>query len=49
MPPKVVQRVLGHTDISVTLDTYCDVFDRFADDNLSVAETYMNSLDISLS
>lgn len=48
MPAKVVQKILGHTDISITLDTYCDVFDQYADENLSVADAYMNELKISL-
>lgn len=48
MSAKVVQKVLGHTDISITLDTYCDVFDKYADDNLQIADTYMSANNISL-
>ena len=49
MPAKVVQKVLGHTDISITLDTYCDVFDKYAEDNLKIADAYMSEHNISLS
>lgn len=48
MPAKVVQKLLGHTDISITLDTYCDVFDKYADDNLQIADTYMSANNISI-
>ena len=29
MPANVLQKILGHTDIKTTLDTYCDVFNAF--------------------
>ena len=29
MPENVLQKILGHTDIKTTLDTYCDVFNAF--------------------
>ena len=29
MSAKVLQKILGHTKIQTTLDTYCDVFDLF--------------------
>lgn len=29
MAPVVVQRLMGHTDIKVTLNTYTTVFDEF--------------------
>lgn len=29
MPANVLQKILGHTDIKTTLDTYCDVFNEF--------------------
>ena len=29
MAPVVVQRLMGHKDISVTLNTYTSVFDKF--------------------
>lgn len=30
---KTLQKILGHADITVTLNTYCDVFDRFEAQN----------------
>lgn len=30
---KALQKILGHADITVTLNTYCDVFDKFEDEN----------------
>lgn len=42
--PKVLQHILGHADISITLDTYTDVFERFENDQLSLLNNYMKSL-----
>lgn len=41
MQAKVLQKLLGHTDISVTLDTYSDVFDSFQTENIERADDYM--------
>lgn len=48
MPAKVLQNVLGHTDIRITLDTYCDVFQRYSNENLAVADTYMKKNNIAI-
>ncbi len=48
MPAKVLQKVLGHANIKITLDTYCDVFDRFSDENTSVADTYMSNNNLAI-
>ena len=42
--PKVLQHMLGHSDISITLDTYTDVFDRFENQQLDLINDYMQSL-----
>lgn len=42
--PKVLQHILGHTDIRITLDTYTDVFDRFENQQLDLLNNYMLSL-----
>ena len=41
MPPKVLQNLLGHTDIKVTLDTYSDVFDNFQNENVAKVDEYL--------
>lgn len=43
MPVKVLQDLLGHTDISITLDTYSDVFDNFQTENIQKIDNYMSS------
>ncbi|MBQ9247618.1 MAG: site-specific integrase, partial [Ruminococcus sp.] len=40
MPAKVLQQILGHTDISITLDVYCSVFKKYSDEHLAVADEY---------
>lgn len=48
MPAKVLQNLLGHTDIRITLDTYCDVFQKYSMENLAVADNYMKSNNIAI-
>lgn len=49
MQPKILQNLLGHTDIRITLNTYCDAFDNFRDDNIAKVNNYLaqNGLTIS--
>ena len=35
MPAKVLQKILGHTDINITLNTYCSVFEKFRNEHLA--------------
>ena len=43
MAPVVVQKLMGHTDISVTLNTYTSVFDKFKQTEIDkVNKYYMN-------
>ena len=44
MQPKVLQKLLGHTDITVTMNTYCDAFESFTNANLEKANKYMDSI-----
>lgn len=44
MPVKVLSKLLGHSDIQITLNTYCDVFDKFENDAVKQAEKYMEKL-----
>lgn len=48
MPPKVLQSLLGHKDITTTMNTYADVFDRLQDDHLANANNYLKNIGISL-
>lgn len=48
MPAKVLQNILGHTDIRITLDTYCDVFQRFSNENLAIADSYMKKNNLAI-
>lgn len=44
MSAKVLQDLLGHADISTTMNTYCDAFDQFKNTDISKAETYLNAV-----
>lgn len=48
MPPKVLQNLLGHTDIKVTLDTYADVFDNFRNENVAKVDEYLSSTGLTI-
>lgn len=47
-PPKVLQIVLGHKDISVTLNTYTDVFDHYLNDKIAITDKYFKDLKLSI-
>ena len=40
MAPVVVQRLMGHTDIGITLNTYTSVFDKFKEEELDKVNKY---------
>lgn len=44
MNPAVLQKILGHTDIQVTLNTYTSVFDKYKDKEIEKLETYLGQL-----
>lgn len=47
IPPKVLQTLLGHTDIRITLDTYSDVFENFQSENVAKVDSYLDKLGIN--
>lgn len=48
MSAKVLQTILGHTDIRVTLNTYCDAFEKFKIDDINKVDAYMESIGLSI-
>lgn len=48
MPAKILQHQLGHTDISTTLNTYCDVFDSYSDKYLDKTQEYFAQQNIAI-
>lgn len=46
MPVKVLSKILGHSDIQITLNTYYDVFENFESDALKQAESYLERLSL---
>ena len=48
MAPVVVQRLMGHNDITVTLNTYTSVYDKFKEKEIDkVNKYYLNEKLIS--
>ena len=48
MPAKVLQKILGHTDIIITLNTYCSVFEKYRNEHLAVADEYMKANNLAI-
>ena len=48
MPFKVLQHLMGHSDIKVTLDTYADVFDNFQSVSVEKADSYLNQVGLAV-
>lgn len=48
MQPKVLQLLLGHTDITITMNTYCDAFDAYREDNIAKAADYLKGMGLTL-
>lgn len=48
MPAKVLQKLLGHSDIKTTLDTYCDVFFEYEEKHLKESDEYLMQQGLSL-
>ena len=46
MQAKVLQHLLGHSDISITLNTYCDAFESFQRENIAMADEYLAQMGI---
>ena len=48
MPAKVLQKILGHTDINITLNTYCSVFEKYTNEHLAIADEYMKANNLAI-
>ncbi len=46
MQPKVLQHILGHSDIKITLNTYCDAFENFQNENIAKTDEYFATMGI---
>ena len=48
MPAKVLQTILGHRDISTTLNIYCDCFKKYEMEHLDIANEYMKANNLAI-
>ena len=48
MPAKALQQILGHKDISTTLNTYCDCFEKYQQEHMDAANIYMKSNNLAI-
>lgn len=48
MSAKVLQKLLGHSDIKITLNTYCDAFDELKTESISKFEQYLGEKNIAI-
>ena len=40
MSPVVLQKLMGHSDVSITLNTYTSVFNRFKEEEINKEDKY---------
>lgn len=40
IPPVVLQRLMGHTDIKITLNTYTEIFNKFKQEKIEKVNNY---------
>ena len=45
---KVLQKLLGHTDITVTMNTYADVFETYQDKEVEKLNEYWKNTGLAL-
>ena len=43
MNVKVLSKILGHSSIKITLDTYCDVFEKYSNDSVAKLDEYLKN------
>lgn len=48
MPAPVLQKLLGHTDIKTTINTYCDVFTEYEQKHIDAQTAYLRENGLSL-
>ena len=48
MPAKALQNILGHKDITTTLNTYCDCFEKYEQEHLDRANEYMKAQHLAI-
>lgn len=48
MPAKVLQTILGHRDITTTLNTYCDCFEKYEQEHMDKANEYMKANNLAI-
>lgn len=48
MPAKALQHILGHKDISTTLNVYCDCFEEYEKEHLKTTDDYLKSNNLAI-
>lgn len=48
MPAPVLQKILGHTDIKTTINTYCDVFTEYEQAHINAQTDYLKKNGLSI-
>lgn len=48
MPASVLQKILGHTNVKTTLNTYCDVFSEYEQQHINAQNEYLKANGLSI-
>ena len=46
MPASVLAKIMGHANVSTTLNVYCEVFDKFKQSNIDLSLNYLKENDL---
>lgn len=46
MPASVLAKIMGHANVSTTLDVYCEVFDKFKQSHIDLSLNYLKENDL---
>ena len=46
MPASVLAKIMGHANVSTTLNVYCEVFDKFKQSHIDLSLNYLKENDL---
>ena len=48
MPANVLAKIMGHANVSTTLNVYCDVFDKFEKQHANISYSYLKENNLTI-
>ena len=48
MPAAVLAKIMGHANVSTTLNVYCEVFDKFKQEHIDMSYNYLKANNLTI-